>query len=193
MRGTIREYVIDGSRTTGVIVELADGARATLPIDLLRHGNEDAYVIPARWQYFVSNAGHQVSIPVVAEQPTVEIRQRALEQLRVRRRVVSEQQVVETPVWRQRIEVQHVPIDVYVDQWPQPRQEGDTLVVPVVEEEVTVIKRLRVREELRVRLVNEQHVDRQTVTLRRHEIDLEREAPSADGETAQQIPPSLKH
>jgi len=94
-------------------------------------------------------------------------------QVRVRRRVVSEQQVVEIPVWHERIDVETVPVNAFVDRPPEPRQEGDVLVIPCVEEVVVVEKRLRVREELRVRVVREQRTHRETVELRRHEIELD--------------------
>jgi cysteine sulfinate desulfinase/cysteine desulfurase-like protein len=69
------------------------------------------------------------------------------------------------------LDVQRVPIGQFVDRAPAPRQEGDVLIVPCIEEVVVVEKRLRVREELRIRIVREQRTHRQTVLVRRHELD----------------------
>jgi stress response protein YsnF len=49
-----------------------------------------------------------------------------------------------------RVDVERVPIGEEVDTPPQVRQEGDTLVVPVVEEVLVVTKRYRIIEEVRV-------------------------------------------
>lgn len=48
------------------------------------------------------------------------------------------------------VSVEHVPVDQMVDHAPEPRWEGDTLIVPLVEEVLVVEKRLRVHEELHV-------------------------------------------
>lgn len=53
-------------------------------------------------------------------------------------------------VGNDRIEVQRVPVDHEVDTPPEIRQEGDTLVVPVVEEVLVVTKRYRIIEEVHV-------------------------------------------
>ena len=50
------------------------------------------------------------------------------------------------------IEVERVAIGCYVDVVPPSRQEGDVLVVPIVDEVVLVEKRLLLREEIRIRV-----------------------------------------
>jgi uncharacterized protein (TIGR02271 family) len=49
-----------------------------------------------------------------------------------------------------RVEVERVPVNQEVDAPPQIREEGDTLIVPVVEEVLVVTKRYRILEEVRV-------------------------------------------
>jgi uncharacterized protein (TIGR02271 family) len=49
-----------------------------------------------------------------------------------------------------RVDVQRVPVNEEVDTPPQVREEGDTLIVPVVEEVLVVTKRYRILEEVRV-------------------------------------------
>jgi uncharacterized protein (TIGR02271 family) len=49
-----------------------------------------------------------------------------------------------------RVHVERVPVNEEVDAPPQVRQEGDTLVVPVIEEVLVVTKRYRIIEEVRV-------------------------------------------
>lgn len=61
--------------------------------------------------------------------------------------VPYEQQV---PVGREDVSVERVPVGQIVEQAPAPRWEGDTLIIPLVDEVLVVAKRLRVREELRI-------------------------------------------
>ncbi|QKT09110.1 DUF2382 domain-containing protein [Gordonia sp. X0973] len=69
----------------------------------------------------------------------------------VRTSVVNEQAEIEVPVSREVVEVDRVAVnDREVDEVPTPYWDGDTFVVPVVEEELVVVKRLVVREEVRV-------------------------------------------
>ena len=76
-------------------------------------------------------------------------------------------------VGREDVAVERVPVDQLVDQAPAPRWEGDTLIVPLVEEVLVVTKRLRVREELRV--TRRRTEAQQTVRdeLRREVADIE--------------------
>ena len=69
----------------------------------------------------------------------------------VRTSVVTENEEISVPVSREFVEVDRVVVDDReVDEVPAPYWDGDTFVVPVVEEEIVVVKRLVVREEVRV-------------------------------------------
>ena len=70
-----------------------------------------------------------------------------------------------------------MPLDLLVDARPAIRQEGDTIIVPVVEEIMVVEKRLLLKEEIHIRRQQVvQHI-RQPVRLRSEEVSLEREPP----------------
>lgn len=153
------------------VIRLGSGSLIEVPFESLQRAQDDGYLFPGRWSDFATRREELASIPVIAEKVTVEVREAPAQQVRVRRRVVRGEQVVETPVWEEHIEVNHVPVNAYVDQPPAPRREGDVLIIPCVEE--VVEKRLRVREELHVRVVREQRVHRETVEVRRHEIEIE--------------------
>ena len=62
------------------------------------------------------------------------------------------------------VEVRHVPVDHVVDRMPQARQDGDTLIIPVVEEVLVV--RYRIREEVHVTRVTRSRRHQDTVSLR---------------------------
>jgi uncharacterized protein (TIGR02271 family) len=71
--------------------------------------------------------------------------------------------------------IERVPVNRIVDA-PQPiREDGDTTIVPIVEEIMVVEKRLFLKEEIRIRRQERvQHV-RQPVRLRSEEVSLERQ------------------
>ncbi len=95
---------------------------------------------------------------------------------RVRVRVVTREhdETTEIPLIRETVEVERVPIGREIDAMPAPRQEGDTLVMPVVEEVVVTLRKLVLKEELRLRRVRTTEQHRETVTLRRQEAIVER-------------------
>ena len=73
--------------------------------------------------------------------------------------------------------VERIPINRVVAADPPVRQEGDTVVVPVVEEIMVVEKQLLFKEEIRVRQQSVvQHI-REPVVLRSEEVSVDRQAP----------------
>ena len=167
----IRDFIVDDTHTAAVLVELPSGARVTLPSEVLHLAPDGGYAIDAPWQTLAFD--DRLELPVVEEHAAVRRRAVVRESIRVRRKVVSETKVVETPVVREHLIVERVPRDEVVQQLPEPRHDGDMLVIPIVEEEVVVSTRLRLVEELRVRVIKETRIDRQTVTLRRHDVDVD--------------------
>jgi uncharacterized protein (TIGR02271 family) len=104
---------------------------------------------------------------------------------RVRVRVVTRErdETVEVPLTRESVQVERVAIGREINAIPPRRQEGDTTIVPIVEEVVTVQRKLVLKEELHLRLVRTTEQHRETVTLRRQEAVIERlpaEQPSTD-------------
>ena len=73
--------------------------------------------------------------------------------------------------------IERVSVDRVIDAPPAIRQEGDTIIVPVVEEIMVVEKRLLLKEEIHIRRQQVvQHI-RQPVRLRSEEVSLERQSP----------------
>lgn len=76
---------------------------------------------------------------------------------------------IEVDAYTEDVEVEHVPLGWVVRERVEPHQEGDVLVVPIYEEELVVVKRLVLREELHVRRVasTERHVFEDTLQRER--------------------------
>jgi len=114
-------------------------------------------------------------IPLVAERLSVGKRTVPTGRVRVRTLVDETQEWVREDLARETAEIERVPIGREVDEVPQVRQEGDVLVVPVVEEVLVVEKRLVLKEEIRIR--KDRMVERaeEPVTLRAMRAVVERE------------------
>lgn len=80
----------------------------------------------------------------------------------------SEEEVPYTETLRkERVTVERKPLDTLLDVPPETRMEGDTMIVPVVEE--VLVKRYRVIEELHIASTTETVEVADTVVLRRQE------------------------
>ena len=70
-----------------------------------------------------------------------------------------------------------MPIEREVAVAPPVREEGDTIVIPIVEEIMIVKKRLDLREEVRITRTRTVESFEEAVTLRSMVADVERETP----------------
>ena len=84
------------------------------------------------------------------------------------------EETAEVELDRYRVEITRVPIGKTVETAPLARVEGDTTIVPVLEERFVVVKQLFLAEELHIRHVVEREVVREPVTLRRQHATVER-------------------
>jgi uncharacterized protein (TIGR02271 family) len=73
--------------------------------------------------------------------------------------------------------IERVPVNLIVESAPAIRQEGDTIIVPVLEEIMVVEKRLLLKEEIDIRRQEVVQHLRQPVRLRSEEVSLERQPP----------------
>lgn len=115
-----------------------------------------------------------VVIPVVEERVRVDKREVTTGAVRIHKSVRVEPVRIEEDLREEHVEVERVPIGRFVDRAPEPYADGDTWVVPVVEEVLVVERRLRVREE--IRLVRTRSTRRETVDEERRveEVEIER-------------------
>ncbi len=119
-------------------------------------------------------------LQVVEERLTVAKRRVSTGGVRVGTRTEVVEAVAEAELDRYRVEVTRVPVGRVVDEAPQARAEGDTTIIPVVEERLVMVKQLFLVEEIRIRHVLERKSVSEPVTLRRQRAVVERVA--ADGE-----------
>lgn len=112
-------------------------------------------------------------IPVVEERARIETRDRVVGRVRVRTETRSEDVELLDTLRSSRVEVERVPVDAFVDEAPEVREEGGVTIIPVLEE--VLVRRLVLREEIHVRRIDEEREVRETVTLRTQEAIIERD------------------
>jgi len=105
------------------------------------------------------------AIPVVEEELTLGRRQVKTGSVRVEKRVLRHEETVDVPVVLQTIHVRRVPKNRVVQSVPAVRKVGSTLIVPVVEEELVITKRLVLKEEIHLETRKRTSHVRRTVPL----------------------------
>jgi uncharacterized protein (TIGR02271 family) len=121
-----------------------------------------------------------ISVPVIEEE--LEVGKRRVEGDRVSVRTVPRErtEVVEQPLESMEVEIERIAIDRQIDTAPDIRNDGDTTIIPVVEERLVVEKRLFLREEIHVHRRRVVTQFRQNVTLRSQDVVVERRDAAAE-------------
>ena len=118
-----------------------------------------------------------VTIPVIQEE--IQIGTRTVDTgrgVRISKTVTELPFEVNEMLHHDEVSVRHVPIDriVAVGEAPASRYEGDTLIIPIVEEVVVVERRLRIKEELHVTTTRREEQYAETVMLKSEQVHVER-------------------
>jgi uncharacterized protein (TIGR02271 family) len=117
-----------------------------------------------------------IVVPVIQEQVTFDKKIVETGKVRISKRVSQHEELIDVPFVREQVSVERVPVNQVVDAPPQVRHEGDTMIIPIVEEQVFYQKRLVLVEELRVRKqIIEEHKPQQ-ITLMKEEVEISRSA-----------------
>ena len=113
-------------------------------------------------------------LPLAEEQLVVGRRRVETARVNVRTSVEQVRQSAETRLAHDTYEIERVAVGAFVDQPPAERREGDTLIIPVVEEVAVVVKRLRVVEEIRITRREFTTPFQESVEVRRMRASVER-------------------
>ncbi len=119
------------------------------------------------------------AIPLVEERLSIQKRQVESGRVRVRISVGEREERVPVELAHDEVEVERVAKNVTVSELPGVRLEGNTTIIPVVEEVVVVEKRLMLVEEIHVRRKTATTTEEIPVRLRSEHVAIER-----DGEVA---------
>lgn len=136
----------------------------------------------------------RVVIPVVQESVEIAKQARPTGVVHVRRHVHEEMEEIDEALESTEVVVERVPVGAWIDEAPAERREGDTVIIPVVEEVPVVVMRLRLVEEVRVTRQRTIRRYRDRVPVRRSDVTIEREeAEREEAERPAPPPPTPNH
>lgn len=98
---------------------------------------------------------------------------------RISKRVETREELIDEPLRHHKVDIERHPVGrrLLGEAMPEPRYEGDTYIVPVIEEVLVTEKQLVLVEEIRITRRQGMHHKPQQVTLRKEDISIERLEP----------------
>jgi len=126
----------------------------------------------------------QVVIPLLAEELSVAKRRIVTGRVEVATICREREEQVDELLTREQVEIEGIPGGKPVARPPGIREEGDTLIIPVLEEILVVERRLFLKEEVRVRRVRGAQRHQERVNVRRQDVVVTR-YPTANEEAVE--------
>ncbi len=119
--------------------------------------------------------GEAAVIPIIEEQWQVSKKVVETGKVVLSKKVHQEEVEVDVPLMHEEHTIERIPVNQYVDTAPPAmRYEGETMIIPVLKEEVVVQKRILVVEELRITKRQVETHSPQQITLRKEEVIVDR-------------------
>ena len=116
----------------------------------------------------------QTHIPLLGEEVSVSKKRIVTGQVKISTVTRQHEQLVEALLEHDNVEIERTAVGREVDQAPTVREDGDTLIIPIVEEVVVVERRLVLKEEVRVRRKRETQPYQRRVVVRKQEAVITR-------------------
>lgn len=191
-RGVIVSPPAGETGASQVLVRFDTGEQALVPAEqLVLQADGRYYYLPFKLADLATVAterddrgGERIVVPVVAEELDIQRRRFETGRVRISKLVHEREELVDEPLLQETVEVERVAVNRVVDQPPSVRTEGDTIVVPVLEEVLVVEKRLMLKEELRITRRQSTTSQPQKVTLRSEEVVVDRADPVVQEEVS---------
>lgn len=157
--GTVERVETDAAtgQATSLVVQGDTGERFEVPISLvevdaaagglrLLAGRETT----ASGITALQEVGDRILVPVREEVLVPTVQPIEIGQVRIHKRIEEVLAEGTAEVRHDEVQVERIPINRAIDAVPAPRNEGETLVIPVIEEVLVTEKRLMLKEEIRV-------------------------------------------
>ncbi len=106
-------------------------------------------------------------LPLLEETASVSKQRRVTGTVKVETRTDLREEIAEVTLNRLVIDVLRVPVNRLIEQPPEIRTEGDTTIIPIIEERFIVVKQLFLKEEVHIRHRTERETVQKNVKLRR--------------------------
>jgi len=163
-----------------MLVQLDNGRQVVVPTSVLVRQDDGSYYLPFSLRELEQQVAQKGSseaatlvLPVIAEQLIVQKREVATGGVRLRKVIKEHEETVDEPLLREEVKVERVAINRVVEGTVPVRQEGETMIIPVMEEVLVVEKRLMLKEEIRVTRQQQTTHQPQKVTLKSEEVVVE--------------------
>ncbi len=119
-------------------------------------------------------AEEEIVVPIMAEEAALTVQQIARGKVQVRTRFDTVEQIVEAPVMREELIIEHIPRNQSIQgDLPQIREENGVQIIPILEEVLVSRKQLLLREEVRISKRRVTENIPQAITLRYEVADIE--------------------
>jgi len=188
VRGTLDLTVIppQGSESRLVLVRFEDGRSVFVDGSVFVEKEKNSYFFPGSFASMTtmeqtdSVNSERLVVPILNEELKVSREKVVTGGVRVHKTVQERTETVDQPTFEEKIEVERVTVNQFVDAPPPVRYEGDVMIMPLLEEVLVVEKRLVLREEVRISKHSETVNKPQQIVLRRENATVERIEPSAE-------------
>lgn len=184
-KGVIPSSAVTSEHAKQVLVRFTDGRELWVPLQALVLQEDGSYFLnldtTAVDPAFPGPEGtpDEVVVPLVAEAVKVAKRPVVTGGVRVTKIVQEREEQIDEPLLQQTVEVERVPINRVVEGPVEMRYEGDTVIIPVLEEVLVVEKRWMLKEEVHIHRQYTELRHQQQVRVRNEEAIIERkEGPS---------------
>ncbi len=162
-----------------VVIRLDEGREVALPISLLEMQNDGSYRFPFAFDRLSTMFGSMQPIVIKVLQEELQVGKRVVDTgkgVRVHKAVTERQEKVDVPLMHDELQIDRVAVGQIVNtpDLPVTRYEGDTLVVPIIEEVLVVQKQFLLKEEVRITKRKREEHTPQTVVLKSEQVTIER-------------------
>jgi uncharacterized protein (TIGR02271 family) len=154
-----------------VLIQLKAGKQVWIAADMLEEQEGGGYYLPLTQEQAANSAAvrnddRDLVIPVIEEQVRISRQELPRGVVRITKQVHERIEEIDEPHFRENVHVERVPLNQVLEELAEPRVEGDTLIIPVMEEVLVVEKRILLKEEIHVTKLREEIHEPRQVTLR---------------------------
>jgi uncharacterized protein (TIGR02271 family) len=179
LQGTFDELERTSANGSGhVLIRFQNGQRVAVPREMLIQQADGRYSLKVSVEELMAvygeGNGQEIVIPVVEEVATVQKRAVEAGTVEIRKTVHERTEVIDVPLHSEEVEIERVNVNRIVDEPVQVRHEGDTMIIPLLEEVLVVEKKLVLREEVHVKRVRKEVHESREVTLREERVEVAR-------------------
>lgn len=182
LQGTVMLTAASLDESETAVLRLQDGREFVVPSGSLTELSNNSYQLrlsAGELEQYRSNSSRTAApeamvLPIIVEELYVGKRVVETARLRIGKKVGETVKTIDQPLFKNGYEIKRVSVNRAVEGPVEARREGDTLILPVLEEVLVIEKRLILREEVHITPKREESRQPRQVTLRTEEVQVER-------------------